>query len=280
MKTILKYSSIIFLWIAFSSEIQAQIRFKLSKQGGDKTYVVSLIPDKTYSYPNNIIGTAQITIKVHSKDDFVLSTLKSFNVEEHWMRSSLVRNPILASEYDYYSFGLQTIGSRNYSLIAGKETELFSFENFGNDDVEISLIDTEDIMATSVRKTHINLGNQISVLGIDGGSINAYIGNYSGSTDSPITEKQLLISHIYPNPATDKMAVEWINKMPANNEDTELVILDSTTGIVVKSEKISSNVYGKNRVDLMVNTITTGNYLLKIQNRLFSSGSIHFSVIK
>ena len=105
MKTILKYSSIIFLWIALSSEIQAQIRFKLSKQGGDKTYVVSLIPDKTYSYPNNIIP--------------------------------------------------------------------------------------------------------------------------------------------------DKMAVEWINNMHANYEDQELVILDSTTGIVIKSQKISSNAYNRNRMDLI-----------------------------
>lgn len=280
MKTILKYSSIIFFGVILSSEIQAQIRFKLVKQADNKTYVFSLIPDKTYLYPNNIIGTAQITFKVHSKDDFVMSNLKTFNDEERWMKNSIVKNPILASEYDYYSFGLETMGSRNYSLVAGKETQAFSFENLGSNQVEISLIDNADIMVTSVRKTHINLGNQINVLGIEGGLVNGYLGNYTGADDSPTVEKSLWISQVYPNPSTDKMMVEWVNHCQAKDDDTEFIILDSTTGRVVKTEKVLANAYGKNSMELIINTINSGSYLLKIQNKSLSSASIHFSVIR
>lgn len=280
MKTIYQYSTIMLLLMILSSEMRAQIRFKLTKQADNKTYVASVIPDNTYSYPNNIIGTAQMTFKIHSKADFVISNLKSFNDEEKWVQNSIVKNPLLASEYDYYSYGLETMGSRNYSLVAGKETALFSFENLGNDDDGIILIDNTDIMAKSVQKTHINLGNQISILGIDGGLSNAYTGNYSGTGDSPISGKPLLIRNIFPNPATDKIAVEWINNMQANSEETEFVILDSSTGIVVKSEKISSNFHGKNKMELMINTINSGNYLLKIQNNLLSSESVHFSIFR
>jgi len=269
------------LSMILSSEVDAQIRFKLTKQADNKTYVASFVSDKTYSYPDNIVATAQITFKVRTKDDFVISDLKPFNTEERWMKNSIIKNHLLASGYDYYSFGLATMGSHNYSLVAGKETKVFSFENLGTEDVELILIDNADVMATSVQKTHINLGNQINVFGGPGDGLgNAYIGNYSDSESSPISEKQLSITQVSPNPATDKMAVEWINNMQANSEDTEFVILDSSTGIVIKSEKVSFNLHGKNKVDLMVNTIAPGNYLLKIQNRLLSSASIHFSVFR
>lgn len=264
------------------TEAKAQIRFKLSQESDTKTFVVSIIPDKTYSYPDNIVSTAQVTFKIKSKEDFMLSHFKAQNSDESWMTNSIVKSPALAPDYDYYSYGLQTMGSSNYSLEKGKETILFSFENLGKSTVIPELIENTDIMAISVKKTRINLGNQISILGIDGGKKNAYLGNVNKTEDQEInlTVKALEITNLYPNPATDKIQVEWQNNLDLLMDSVEMSVVRSGSGTVLKRFAINDIQAGKNVVELNVSDLVSGNYMLRLESKSSSPVSAHFVLVK
>jgi hypothetical protein len=191
---------IVVCWLITTQLANAQIQFKLTHKADSKTYTVSIIPQKTYQYPDNMISTAQVTLKVETNRDFMVSNFKSTHVEEKWMKNSIVKSPELSPKFDYYSFGLQTMGTLNYSLVKGEEIALFSFDNLGNDEPKVTLIDNEDIMVKSMKKSRIIIGNQISILGENEGLSNAYNGNYKlDEADNNILDKKILINNLFPS---------------------------------------------------------------------------------
>lgn len=261
----------------------AQIRFKLTQKEDKKTYIVSVVPEKTYKYPNNIISTAQITFKVVSKASFIPSNFTTANPEERWMKNSIVKSNPVAPQFDYYSYGLETMASTNYKLNAGEETFLFSFETLGDNDLKVQLIDNDDIMAKSVRKTKVNLGNQINILGHGDGLENAYAGNLKTSYVNPETgmsdNNELRIEKISPNPASEKIQVDWINNLDEEKTDNlEMIVVEAGTGRMMQKVSLPSSI-GKHVTELQISDFTKGMFLLRIQDKNNSSNAEKFIVI-
>jgi len=260
--------------------VNAQIQFRLSHKPNSKTYVVSLIPEKTFNFPDNIVSTAQFTIKVETNRDFMLGNFKELVADEKMMNNGVIKSPELSPKYDYYSYGLQTMGSSNYALTKGKEVELFSFDNLGNDEPMVALIDNDDIMVKSIKKTHINLGNQISLLGVGGGISNAYTGNFHAEMPNDENLANLFsIENVFPNPATDKVSVVWVNNHVANPEGLALLVIDSNTGIITKTENILNAPLGKNNIPLNVSQLKEGTYLFKLQTKFGNSKATHVVIV-
>ena len=283
MKNRLNVFIILFLLVGTSIASYAQIRFKLTQKTDKKTYVVSVVPEKTYNYPNNIISTAQITFKVMSKANFVPGNFTTSNSEERWMKNSVVKSHPLAPQFDYYSYGLETMASTNYKLNAGEETFLFSFETLGDVNLKIQLIDNEDIMAKSVRKTKVNLGNQINILGHGEGLENAYAGNLKTSYINQETgvsdSNELRIQRISPNPASEKIQIDWINNLDEDKTDNlEMIVVEAGTGRTMQTVSLPSSI-GKHITELQVSDFSKGMFLLRIQDKNNSSNAEKFILI-
>jgi hypothetical protein len=256
---------------------QAQISYKLAKHPTSGIYQFSIISKKTYSSPFNAISTAQVTFKVLANKGFSFKNFIPANAEDSWTQNPVVHNTKLAPLYDYYSLTLQHIGTTNYPLVANKEVLLFSFQNGGLQDCTVELIDSLDVLAKSVAITKINIGNQISILGEHHGTQNMYLGNY----DAGVSLESLLFIHkVYPNPASEKLAVEWENQLGNNavGDEISLYITEGISGLLIKKEVLSNVALGTNKTSLSLDGILSGEYVLYLQLGNYKSQGIHFSI--
>lgn len=262
----------------------AQVKFKLSRMLDRQTYIVSMISDKTYEGSQNITGTAQVTLKVDGKSDFLIREISSLQPETNWVNNATISKHALAPDYVYVSFGMQTMAHSQFNYIKGNEIPLFSFKNVGDIKANISLLNNDlDVMAQSTQKTKYNIKNYISILGHGPG--NAYLNNVEPVAMSPddAMKTYVLIQNLYPNPASvsDKVMIDWENQLEDAEaiETMDLVIFD-IAGFEKMRQPISKN-YGKNSQQISIQSFTAGSYFLKLQrDGKFSTQTHKFIIIK
>ncbi|MDI9882802.1 hypothetical protein [Flectobacillus longus] len=257
-----------------SGHVVGQIKYQLKLDDNLKTYHVYVLSEKSYPSPNNLISTAQITFKVKSGSDFKLNNLRSSSDSDIWDLNGVLKSPSLAPTYTYYSVGLQTMGTSHYALQEGELVELFSFENTGTENPQIQLISESDVMVQNQKTTKINIGNQINLLGVSSGLQNAYSGNTGESGVSVLS-----LQSIYPNPAIDKLKVQWDNRLAEEPSELKLQLIDATTGITVQEEILDPS-YGKHEAGVDLLKVKLGGYLIKLQSKNFSSKAVHVVVTK
>ena len=154
-----------------SISMEAQVKFKVTRQADFQTYTVSMVSEKTYEGTQNITGTAQVTLKVGATNNFNIQELTSLQSGTSWVNNATISNNALAPEFTYVSFGMQTMAHNVFKYKKGEEILLFTFKNVGDIRAEVSLLNNErDIMAQSTQKTKYNIKNYISIIGFGYGN--------------------------------------------------------------------------------------------------------------
>ncbi len=244
----------------------AQVKFKITYEGEQQHWVVSILPEATYVAPNNITGTGQITIKVPS-NRFEPVNIVNYQPTMVWEANSRSNSPEEAPEFDYISFGLINQGATAPDYTAGIETPLFSFQNEMGCTGAVYLVDhgTDPFMPPNSQKT--NIGNSLAILGAAG---DAYAGNIDGGfadcsdlLSAAEDVDKILVSqfNLYPNPCKANLTLEinWENK----GEDVLMEIIN-TSGIIVYSQRLSLQ-KGLNVEAIELPEIPSGIYWLKLK---------------
>jgi len=152
--------------------LQAQVQFKIELLDDDVTYQVSLLPESSLSDATSITSTGQVTV-LAPIGGFQPSNLQSINGT--WDNNSTVLAPMENPGFEYYIFGLTSLGISSIPYLEGEETPLFTFENAGLCTGPLELMEANDPF-TPPNSLNINAGNELLVFGY--GSENAWAGNY------------------------------------------------------------------------------------------------------
>jgi gliding motility-associated-like protein/uncharacterized repeat protein (TIGR01451 family) len=104
------------------------VEYELEYLGGTK-YRVSMIPKVTYTSPNNVTSTQQVTVKVPT--GFQFNNLTNLVSGVSYLQGSRVNNPSQATGYDYIMFNLQSLGTGNITYTNGTKVPLFTFDKTG-----------------------------------------------------------------------------------------------------------------------------------------------------
>lgn len=256
---------------------EAQVKFKISRKDDLKTYVVSMLPERTLQGVRNTVGTAQVTLRVKSDKAFILKNLKSANQDADWQTGALMKSPDGAGDFDYISINLKSVGTKAYTFTEGKEIELFSFQNAGEQvDASVELIDNlnDDIVKTN--GTKFNIKNHISVLGF--GNKNAYSGNADSMMNPEEVAKKLRIQKVFPNPAVDRTTVVYENLLDTTEGDLFVTIIDSRSSNELIRKKIKMGA-GEYSIDLTLEGLSEGSYLVHIEKDGLRIGSAQKLVV-
>ncbi len=280
MKTILKIIFITSVLSFGNNRVFAQIKFKLDYQAEKKTYIFSVIPDQTYVFPKNIVGSIQVTFKVLRGSDFMLGGITTLLPETNWMRNNAFEEDDISNQYNYYTFGVEPLG-RKLLLAKDQEIALFSFKNVSNADVKVELISKDDeVLKKAEKKLHIDIANNLAITSSTS-VINACSGNIEpkqlNNSEFPAA---LFIEQVFPNPSTDQVKVSWANNLITPHESLNLLVIDPMTSLTVITKPISVQ-KGKQQTDIDIRSLITGNYILKIEtNNRIVSKSHRLSVVK
>lgn len=258
------FCALALLFLSFS--LSAQVQFKLTYSKETQRYTVSVIPTATYTNPDNITGTGQVTIKVPTNQFFpvdIESSLEGMN----WDANSRNDSPSEEPDFDYISFGLTvTAGLAFPDYVQGVELPLFSFQNSFGCTGKIYLIDngTDPFMPPNSQMA--NIGNSITIFGAGGDAYGGIVG--SGECDcedetTSVEEEIGLEAHrLFPNPAIDIVNVE-IN-WNADATDVMLQVVDAT-GKTVLAER-QTLVKGSNQRKINVGNLADGSYFVYLVN--------------
>lgn len=254
--------------IVFSSfSLNGQVSFKLAKLADGETFCVSLIPQKSWSAPMNITSTAQVTIKVPT-NSFEVEDLVSLNSDITWEYNSKSTAPMESTQFDYLSFGLSSMGTKQIEYQEGIEIPLFTFKNAKICQGSIELMSNDDPFK-SPNSRRANVGNSITIFGAKG---EAYVGNYSNKaipcqmdlTLDGAASTQLETSPIvYPNPAINEVFVD-LNWLEIATEG-HFVIKDINGRTVGK--KAVQLERGFNKVGLNVKDLSGGIFVIEFQHQ-------------
>lgn len=264
-------STVIALLVGATLTAKAQVKFKITRKDDLKTYVVSMLPEQTLKGAKNIIGTAQVTLRVKSDKEFILNNLKSSNSDADWQTGAAMKSPDGASDYDYVSINLKSVGSKAFTFIEGQEVELFSFQNAGEQlDASVELIDNQNDELIKARGSEFNVRNHISVLGY--GHRNAYSGNAVSLLNPEDIAKKLRIQKVFPNPAVETTTVVWENLLDETAGDLFLTVIDSRSSRELLRKKVKMGA-GEFSINLSLEDITEGSYLIHIEKDGLRIGS-------
>ena len=263
-----------------SISMEAQVKFKVTRQADFQTYTVSMVSEKTYEGTQNITGTAQVTLKVGATNNFNIQELTSLQSGTSWVNNATISNNALAPEFTYVSFGMQTMAHNVFKYKKGEEILLFTFKNVGDIRAEVSLLNNErDIMAQSTQKTKYNIKNYISIIGFGYG--NAYLENIESTQMLPedAMKTYIEIQNLYPNPTTDKLIISWENRLDDTEDIKKLEILIFDITGVEKMRKPVSSSYGKQSQEIMLPELKSGIYYIKLQRDEKYSTQVHKFVV-
>ena len=248
-----------FALVLFSFALNAQVKFKLSYDLPSERYTVSVIPEATYEYPNNITGTGQVTIKVPTNKFFPVDIVSNLAGMD-WDANSRNNTPEEAPEFDYISFGLSIQGIAFPAYEEGVEIPLFSFQNAYGCIGSIYLVDNTTDPFMPPNSMNANIGNTLTIMGAGGDAFGGIVGgqecNCDGTTTDTKEEVALSGHRIFPNPAIDFVNIEvnW----ESESTDAHLQIVDAMGKKVMVKEITLYN--GQNTEKLMLNDLPAGSY--------------------
>jgi len=143
-------------------------------ENAEGCYEVSLLSGITWTETEGLTATAQVTLVI-SGEGFVLDNLQ--NVNGTWNNNSTIINPSENPEFEYYNFGLTSLGTGDIAYIDGQQEVLFTFCNIGECVSSITLMEVDDPFVAP-NSEDVNVGNQITTLG--SGNTNAWSANQGG----------------------------------------------------------------------------------------------------
>ncbi len=188
----------------------AQVKFKISKLADNETYQVIAVAESDYVFPQSIVSTGQVTVKAPANSLAPVDILPGTG-GARWAKNSIASSPAEAKGWDYISFGLIDLGTRNVEFKKGKEVVLFSFKNAYKCSGEVSLMDNATDPFRAPNSQSANVGQQITILGAGG---DAFAGVMKDGGSVPCADptafddkEQSELFWVYPNPSMGPVTV-------------------------------------------------------------------------
>lgn len=179
------FGSLLFAAMFLVSGLDAQVRFKLELLPDNTTYRISMASEVTWTFPQNLTSSAQITIRVPHAEapyGFIMGNLVSIQPGTEWDDNVRINAPVEAPEWDYISFSLISGATAAFSYTANEEIPLFEFNNAAESCLgTIEIIDNQSDPFLPPNSVSANIPNAIVTLG--GGLMNAYMGNIGNATE-------------------------------------------------------------------------------------------------
>ena len=267
--------TLLLAFLFFSFAANAQFKFKISYDFDTERYTVSVIPQATYTEPQNITSDGQVTIKAPT-NKFIPVEIESLLEGMIWEANSRIDAPAEAPDYDYVSFALQITGGVAYpEYKEGVELPLFTFKNAygcqagtGNpEDAMLYIVDNANDPFMPPNSANANIGNSFSVLGAGGsGDGYGYAGLHNGggvscdpaNPTSTAEELGFAQFRVFPNPVAMEANVEIMWEGEAQEAAIQLV----DAGGKLLTQVPFSIVNGKNTKRLDVSNYPAGSYFL------------------
>lgn len=267
------------LLVAFVSlSCIAQVEFGIRYDQATERYIVSVYPMKTYTMPDNLTATAQVTVKAAA------GTLYPTEIEGlypgiDWDYNSRADAPEEARKYDYLSFALINPGLLHLPLEKDKELPLLAFKNSQGCVAPVALVDnaTEPFMAPNSK--NVNIGNTIAILGAGSEAFYGIKGSPEADcalTDTKDLSKQVESFDMYPVPAERDLTLEvyW----NGDKEPVRAEIRDVMGRLV--STNVLELIQGDNTYTFDVSNLSAGSYLMTIRGDQWNVTLDKFQKIK
>lgn len=234
-----------------SSMLSAQVRFNLTYQESNKVYTLSIIPVATWEAPKNMVGSAQIVLRVDANSDFIPG-ITSLIPGLTWADNAYIEQPTGAPGYTFVCIALVNGPTSAIKLVAGQEVPLFSFVNAGQGCAgPVTMLANDDPMVQAVRAANFNITQHLAVLGLRG---NAFAGLENHTVECAATSGADAISNkliddvkISPLPADQTVKIQW--SLLSDQPGLRQMVICDAQGREVLREKISD---GKGTHSLIV----------------------------
>lgn len=254
------------VFCVFLGTVQAQVKFGLSLLPDQETYLISLKAEKSWAAPANITGAVQVVLKVPANVPFVAGKIQSLIPGLSWSDNALVVQPSAAPEYNFVCFVLNEPGTKQIQYQEGVELPLFTFKNLEPGraaKLELTLND-DPLVQKVVKVDHINITQNITVLGANGNAFTGVFGQTSSSTTALPQVEILEKLKVYPIPARDFVWVNWESQAPKAELPNRLQVF-SATGSLISTFSLNQQV-GQQQLRVDVSTWPSGLYVFKAQN--------------
>lgn len=251
-----------FLLLGF---VQAQVKFGLSLLPDQETYLLSLKSEKSWSAPLNITGAVQIVVKVPATTAFTVGKIQSLIPGLSWSDNALVLQPSAAPEYNFICFVLNEQGAKNIPYQDGVEVPLFTFKNLEpgrTAKLELTLND-DPLVQRVVRLDHINITQNITVLGANGNAFTGIFGEQSNTTTALPQVDILEKLRVFPVPARDFVQLNW-ESSAIKADQPKLLQVFSTTGSLIATYTLHQQV-GQQQLRIDVSAWPAGLYAFKVR---------------
>jgi hypothetical protein len=269
--------------LGLSMYANAQVKLQLSLLPDEKTYLVSMIPDKTLTYPMNITGTAQVTIKYPAINRFFATNIKSLISNVKWEDNAYMADLKTAKGFNFVSFGLRSQGTTAITYEIGKEIPLFTFTNHYGCAGEVALVDNKAENLTGKEAQTYNIGNHWTVLASPN---EAYVGNLQATVNcnrnmvNMRADKESLFSALtaYPVPVSDELTIRTTTNLNDIDKIDQVTIFNAL-GQEVFSQKVKIQ-KGEHEIKLNVSQLEAGLYMFQFNGASALSKSYRFVVTR
>jgi len=219
-------------------------------QNENEEYVVSLIPDTTWTFPRNIVSTAQVTVKVPT-GVFEVGEPTDLIEGVTFFKSGRDNSPSEDPQFDYISFSLGTQGTTRIPFEKGQKVDLFAFANTGTcPNGIVSLMDNFTDPFYPPNSKQSNAGQQMTVsgygapdlpVGILGNGINCNPDNTTPVDTMGTTPVDTM--NTTPVDTMDTTPVDTMGTTPVDTTDTGGTppVVDSGLTVQIASQAISCN---------------------------------------
>lgn len=243
----------------------SQIQYKIDLLNGEDLYQVSLVSAQDFVYPNNVIGTAQVSIKA-PLSGFQLGEVTSLLEEVTWENNAVITAPKEAAGFQYLSIGLASSGT-SLPLKKGLEVPLFTFKNIvGRCPGAVALVDNKQDAFITPNSRNANIGNQITPFGcLNLVNKNAYSGNIAGgvadcgqlTSMETLADELIFEMDLSPNPTQD-----WLNLdiHTTNLKEDMFIQIWETGGKLLRQERITRPFSNAIKRQESVSAFAAGNY--------------------
>ncbi len=253
MKKLIFLSICAFLMTA---QVNGQVKFKIEKMLDQPVYTVSFVPEQSWDAPFNITSTAQITIKA-SSGTLVPTHITSLQEGAFWELNSRIESPEEASDYDYFSFALTSLGTSAFEFAEGQALPVLQFENANGCMGTVQLVDNDSDIFMPPNSRKLNIGNQISVLGAKGEAYTGLVDD--GTVDCLVSSTSELTAtdfEIHPNPAVEFILIDYQLDIPS--QEAQFVITDAE-GHVVQQARVNL-LSGQHQMRIELSSLPGGVY--------------------
>lgn len=146
--------------------IDCLVDFELEQMdNGD--FLVSMIPDTTWAFPNNVVSTAQVTVKA-PQGQLAIGNINNLLDGVIFFVIGTDSTPVEAPNFDYISIGLGSQGTAGIPFEKGVKVNLFSFNNtIACNTGVISLMDNHTDPFFPPNEKNANVGQQLTVAGFN-----------------------------------------------------------------------------------------------------------------